>query len=420
MRCEKVFRRIDSFTGEMVSALIELCRIPAIGSLSGGDGEQRKAEFLSELLQGLEFDEILHYDAPDNRVTSKSRPNIVAKLRGQSQSGKMWIVSHMDTVPPGDLSEWHTDPFSPVEKEGRVYGLGVEDNGQGIIGSIYAVKAFLEEGKVPDMDICLAFVSDEEEGSAKGVRYLLERGLVSDSDLVLVPDWGTKDGSAIDVVEKGRLVVRITTDGVQCHPSRPHKGLNALVVSSHILEEIYDTLHKQFDRQDELFDPPWSTFEPTGRESSVININTVPGRDSWYLDCRIIPEYSPDDVREVIHKIAVKTQECFSKSIEGVSVRPQIRVQDIRHEFPAPKAPSNSRVVRLLTRAVKLSLGVEPKLVGAGSGTCASFFRMAGIPAVAWTIYEETAHQPNEYIRVENLILSCKAMASAIMGCRSE
>lgn len=100
----------------------------------------------------------------------------------------------MDTVPVGDMSKWKSNPFEPVIRNGKIYGRGAEDNGQSLIASMYAAKAIIDSGKIPDYNYSIAFVSDEETGSKYGIQHLANPGIFNKEDLILVPDHGTPQG----------------------------------------------------------------------------------------------------------------------------------------------------------------------------------------------------------------------------------
>jgi succinyl-diaminopimelate desuccinylase len=128
---------VESYRNEMVDALTEMLRIPAIGPESGGEGEFERARYLRELAEKCGFEDIENFDALDERVRLRSRPNMTLKRKGNSDQ-TVWIVTHMDTVPPGDLDAWTYPPFSPKVVDGKLYGLGAEDNGQSLIASMFA------------------------------------------------------------------------------------------------------------------------------------------------------------------------------------------------------------------------------------------------------------------------------------------
>ena len=84
--------------------------IPALGPDNGGTGEMAKARYLEGILRDLGCRDIVHIDAPDPRVPDGVRPNIAARFPGKS-SRTLWIMGHMDVVPPGELSQWKTNPW---------------------------------------------------------------------------------------------------------------------------------------------------------------------------------------------------------------------------------------------------------------------------------------------------------------------
>ncbi len=99
------------------------------------------------------------------------RPNLLATFYGRDASKTLWILSHIDVVPPGELRLWEHDPFKPHVENGFLYGRGVEDNGQAVAASIFAVRAAKESNGL-NMNVGLALVSDEECGSLYGLDYV--------------------------------------------------------------------------------------------------------------------------------------------------------------------------------------------------------------------------------------------------------
>ncbi|MDH5770842.1 MAG: M20 family metallo-hydrolase [Candidatus Bathyarchaeota archaeon] len=403
VKLDDVLSEVEGLRSEMVQTLMELVRVPAIAPENGGEGELEKAEVLMRVLEETGFDRIERYDAKDGRVPSGVRPNIVAYYYGEDLENRLWIVTHMDVVPPGDSSLWTvTRPFEPVVKDGRVYGRGSEDNGQALVASIFAVKALRNLGVKPKRTVALAFVADEEQGSRYGIRYLVERGLFGKDDLIVVPDHGNGEGSFIEVAEKSGLWLRVRTRGKQVHASTPEKGLNAHRIGMRYALALDKLLHEKYSKRNEVFEPPGSTFEPTKKDGNVDAVNIIPGEDVFYFDCRVLPEYSLDEVLSDVHGLAEEFEEESGAEIVVETV--------IKSDAPEP-TPVDSEVVSLLRKAIKRCRGIEPKVGGIGGGTCAAHFRRAGIPAVVWSTVDETAHQPNEYVRIENLVGDSKVFA---------
>ena len=163
-----IFDYLEKYRNDIVEIQTKLTSIPALGPENGGDGEAKKAEYIKTLLGELQYNNLEELNAPDDRVKAGYRPNLLVKIKGKSDKKTIWIMSHMDIVPPGDLTLWKTDPYQVVEKDGILYGRGVEDNHQGFISSLLAVRALREKNIVPEHDVGLAIVSDEEMGSGYG------------------------------------------------------------------------------------------------------------------------------------------------------------------------------------------------------------------------------------------------------------
>lgn len=390
-------KSVEELKDEMTNALIYICKIPAVGPESKGQGELEKAKFIEGLLNEIGFDEIKWYNAEDKRVKSGIRPNIVAKIYGESDE-IIWIVSHIDIVPTGDLKDWNTDPFNPIVKDGKIYGRGVEDNGQELIASLYAVKALKKLGLKPKRTIALVFVADEECGSKLGIQYLLKQNLFNKNDLFIVPDFGTPEGNQIEIAEKSILWLKITTHGKQSHASTPDDGNNALRAGVKFLLEVDKELHKIFNERDSLYSPPYSTFEPTKKENNVPNVNTIPGIDVFYIDCRFLPNYKIDEVVLEVKNTAAKI---------GKETDTKIEVEVVQQNSSLPTS-KDSKVVKEFAKAIDTALGIKPKVMGIGGGTCAAFFRNAGFDAICWNTSCETAHQANENIKIDNLVNDSK------------
>jgi len=403
MQTDRLFKEIEKLKDEMTETLMELIRIPAIAPESGGTGESEKAEKLLQICKTVGFDRIQRFDAEDNRVPSGKRPNIIAYLNGKSDEETLWIITHMDVVPPGEDSLWtETKPYEPTIKDGKIYGRGSEDNTQPMISSIFAIKALKNLGMKPNRNVALCFVADEENGSKYGIKYLVKQDLFKKGDLILVPDAGASDGSFIEIAEKSSLWLRIQTIGKQAHASMPHDGTNANRAGMAFALALDKMLHEKYADEDKLFDPPASTFEPTKKEKNVDALNIIPGEDVIYFDCRILPKYNVETIITEVEDLATE----FEKK---TATRIQIEVVN-KSIAPTPTAES-AKIVKMLKEALIRLRGKNAKAGGIGGGTCAASFRRKNIPAVVWATMDELAHQPNEYAKIENMVDDAKVFA---------
>lgn len=396
---DEIIGCIDGSMDEMIETMIGMIRIPALAPVNGGDGESRKADYLMEKLIG--FDSVQRVDVPDTLDPKVMRSNILAKKNGK-KPGTVWIIAHMDVVPAGDPELWDNPPFDPVYKDGKVYGRGTEDNGQSVISSMFASK-FFDSGELNGMSLGVAYVADEETTSAMGIGYLLDHGYFSNDDVIMVPDWGSPNGSMIEVAEKNLVWLKFSVEGKTTHGSTPELGINAYRISTLLLMDLMESFPEAFGEKDDMFMPPESTFEPTKRPATVENINTIPGYDEFCMDIRLLPRYSIDDVVSLAKEIA----QSYEKDTGA-----RITVTEVQRHTAGRPSSLDTDAFRTLVDSVEHITGNRPKAVGVGGGTCANFFREKGLDAYVWQCGGGTLHAPNEHVVMENLMTDAKVFAT--------
>jgi succinyl-diaminopimelate desuccinylase len=401
---EEILKKIASYEDYAVELQRGLTAIPALSPSSGGEGEYDKAKYLEGELKKLKFDSIEWINAPQKEAKNGIRPNLVARYKGKDSSRTVWFMGHMDVVPPGDLKLWKTDPWKLEVKGRMLYGRGVEDNQQAIVSSLLVARAMMELNYRPDYDLALLFCADEETGSGYGADYIAANRpeIFGKNDVFFVPDSGVEDGSLIEVAEKSILWLQVTTKGVQCHGSRPNAGKNTFKAAADLITR-YQSLYDTFPAKDDLYEPPYSTFEPTKKEANVPNINTIPGEDIFYMDCRVMPQYRLDDVKAEMRRIADEVEKKYGVTI---SFKPHQEVQ------AAPPTDPEAPIVKCLKAAITEVLGVkEPRAYGIGGGTVAAFFRQMGLSSVVYSQLNGTEHMPNESTKIDYIINDAKVFA---------
>jgi succinyl-diaminopimelate desuccinylase len=398
-------RFLDNCASDMVDLQKLLTSHKAIAPESGGDGELEKCLALERWLKAHGITALERLDAPDTRVSSGIRPNLVATIPGKEKIC-VWVMAHMDVVPEGELGLWTGDPWTVRVKGSKLIGRGVEDNQQGLVAGVFAALSFVQTGITPRYTIKLLFVADEEVGNKYGILYVLEHyKLFHKGDMIFVPDSGDPNGETIEVAEKNILWLKVKVSGKQAHGSRPDEGRNAHLAGAKLALSLNDMEHF-FSQRDELFDPPYSTFQPTKQEANVPNVNTIPGEDVFYMDCRVLPCYALDEVR----KEAQKRITAIERD-SGV----KIATEEL-NAMESPATPVTAPVVTVLKSAIKQVYGVDARPVGIGGGTVAAPLRKLGLNAVVWSRIHECAHQPDEFCLIENLVGDAKVFAAVILG----
>lgn len=405
MNIAQIMEEIKNRSDQMVEDLVQMSSIPSVNPKSGGTGEYQRMMWLIKILDDYSIPYKI-YEAEDNSVEEKKRLNIVVKISGTEDMDKtLWFISHLDTVPAGDIAQWNSDPFIPLVKDGRIYGRGVEDNGQAVISSLHTCLIMLENNIRAKCNVGFIFASDEETGSDYGLKVLVKEGVFNERDEAIVPDAGSPDGSFVEIAEKSMVWVKFTVLGKQAHASMPHLGINASSISCRFAVELEEILKNKYSYNDRLFDPSNSTFEITQKYANVDSPNILPGRDEFVMDMRILPRYKVNDVMSGIDELIKEYQKQYNVKITYEFLN--------RVDAPEP-TPIGSQIVTNLVKSIG-ERGVTPKVGGIGGGTCAAIVRELGLPAAVWSTLDELAHQPNEYVVIENLTTDTQVFISTIL-----
>ena len=392
---------VEKNADEIEDFLVQMLKINATNPTMGGPGEIERANFLQRFLNNMGLN-VARMDAPDLGSPGGIRPNLTARLE-QAKAQTLWYVAHMDTVPAGDLELWKADPFEPLVRDGKIFARGAEDNGQDLAAVVFALRELHRLDLRLPFNIGLAIVSDEEVASKFGAKYLLDHCIFAKKDLAVVPDVGSRSGLEIETVEKHKLWLRVRTVGKQVHGSEPRKGLNARTIGMQLALAIHHQLYRKYGKKNLRFtDEPSSTFEPTKVEPNVSNINTIPGKDVAYFDCRLLPDYSPGSVLSDIRAILNSFRKRYG-------IRATVEV--VERIDSARETPHDSEIAVLVRKAVTAFLK-QPEYVGSSGQTVANILREHGIPSVAWCKIDNTAHHPNEYCTIKNMILDTKVFAT--------
>ncbi len=171
---------------------------------------------------------------------SKPVKNLYAKI-GQ-RSPNFCFAGHLDVVPPGNLSDWSTDPFKPIIKKGNLIGRGANDMKSSIAAFVAAIKIFLNKKKKFNGSISLLITGDEEgdaiNGTKKVVDYLKKKREKINFCLVGEPTNPKKLGEMIKIGRRGSLTGTITINGIQGHVAYPHMANNPSTTIIKILNEL--------------------------------------------------------------------------------------------------------------------------------------------------------------------------------------
>lgn len=226
------------------------------------------------------------------------------------------LNSHHDTVRPA--SSYTIDPFTPLHRDGRIYGLGSNDAGASAVSLITVFKALHEQPL--GINLVLAITAEEEVSGSNGIEAMLKHLAAGDIhiDMAIV---GEPTAMQAAVAERGLLVLDCTAHGVSGHAAQA-EGVNAIYKA---LEDIRRLQHLKFDRSsDTLGDIRISTT----MISAGTQHNVTPDRCTFVVDVRTTDAYTNAETLTII-------SENLSSDVKARSTRLQASVIDAAHPLVA-------------------------------------------------------------------------------------
>ena len=204
------------------------------------------------------------------------------------------FAGHTDVVPPGPLEEWHSDPFVPTIRDGRLYGRGAADMKSSIAAFLVALEAFVKERPAHSGSIAMLITSDEEgpsiDGTARVVERLKQRGERLDYCMVGEPSSVAVLGDMIKNGRRGSLSGHLTVRGIQAHIAYPHLGRNPIHMLAPALAELTAA---RWDEGDQFFPP--TAWQVSNIHAGTGATNLIPGSlelDFNFRFCTASPESS--------------------------------------------------------------------------------------------------------------------------------
>jgi succinyl-diaminopimelate desuccinylase len=297
------------------------------------------------------------------------------------------FAGHTDVVPPGPLEEWHSDPFTPVIRDGVLYGRGAADMKSGLAAMLTACEEFI--GRHPDHRGSIAFLitSDEEgpsiDGTKRVVELLRSRNEAIDWCLVGEPSSESVLGDTIKIGRRGSLSGRLTVHGIQGHIAYPQLADNPIHAFVPALAELAS---RTWDQGNEHFQP--TTFQVSNIAAGTGAPNVIPGELKARFNLRFSTEQTVESLQATVAEILAKhrIKHTLDWFISG---------------YPFLTAPGT--LSEAAARAVKEELDVTAKLSTGGGTSDGRFIAPLGAQVIELGVVNATIHKANECVRVEDI-----------------
>ncbi len=365
--------------------LTELVAFPSISA----DGNRAITEYLAELLEAQGARVWMEPDETGEKL------NLFGTI-GPERDGGVILSGHTDVVPVAD-QQWSNDPFTLIERNGRLYGRGTCDM-KGFVAACVTMAAEFARADLA-VPVHFAFTYDEEIGcfGAQALTAsLAARGLKPAAAIIGEP-------SMMQVIDGHKGCFEYTTwvTGLEGHGSAPDLGVNAVEYASRFtlaLAELRDALKARAPR-DCPFDPPHTTINPGMLTGGLVH-NVIPGKAR--LDWEMRP-VQPGDADFVKARLAELVAQDWLPKMRAIHPNADIRTETVAEVLgltPEQENPARDLAMELTGAN---GAGLVP------FGTEAGLFQAIGIPSVICgpgAIAQ--AHKPDEYLEIDQLAACLK------------
>ena len=362
---------------------------------------ERTAELLAQM--GLHAEK---HTVPTEQVQLAGLQSITNLIVRRSYGAGRTIAlnAHGDVVPPGE--GWTHAPYGGQIDNGKIYGRAAAVSKSDFATYTFAVRALESLGLPLHGGIELLFTYDEEFGGELGPGWLLKNKLTR-------PDLLIAAGFSYQVItaHNGCLQMQVTVHGKMAHAAIPESGVDALHGAVQILNALYaeNTRYKQISSSVPGITHPYLNV---GTIEGGTNTNVIPGKVSFKLDRRMIPEENPTEVEAHLRQIMTQT----AHTLPGIS----IDIKRILLARALQPLPGNQPLVEALQRHASALFGESIAVQGTPLYTDVRLFAEAGIPGVIYgagprTVLESHAKRADERLELEDLRRATKVVARTLL-----
>lgn len=361
-------------------------------SLSGQEGEVIR--LIEQKMLALGFDEV--------RIDS------MGNLVGRIGDGPKAILfdSHVDTVDVTDEEKWKIPPFSGVIADGYLHGRGSVDMKSGAAASIFAAVLARKLGFADGKTIYVSCSILEEDCDGENLKHLfMELNLKADFVVICEPS-----NNVITLGHKGKAQISIKTQGLSAHGSAPEKGVNAIYEMAEIIQRVEKTNLELMKK-----DSPRGTLVLSKISSMSASLNAVPSECEVYLDRRMVPGETEEDIRREMEQIIEGKNAAWEI---GALTRKSWTGKEIKYEpfHLAWKIDADHELTLACLAAFRECFGKEPEEFDFWDFSTNAVTPVSmGIPTIGFGPGEyKLAHMRDERCQVSQIIEACNFYACLI------
>jgi len=343
--------------------------------------EEAAARVIAEAIRGLGLE-------PEWQDVAPGRPNVCCSAQVGPGSAFVTLTGHLDTV---DVAAgWTTDPFDPIERDGRLYGLGSADMKSGVACAFHAFRELLQATHLHSGLGRIGFAATvDEEGFGTGARALLSTPYAKSDLMLLTEPFFGGDHDPVPIAMTGKVLYRVVVEGRTAHAlMNPELGINAVDDAARIVTALGKL---ELGRHPLLGRANYSVLKIDGgyKEYAVV----VPERCEVIVTRLLVP----GETRE----LAVDQ---LSRLIENLGLASKVQVETAPPYYEPFELDRESPAVREFASAYEQRIGRPPRLAGVlGIIDGNVYVAEGGIPTITFGPRGKRLHECQEHVELDTL-----------------
>ena len=296
------------------------------------------------------------------------------------------FAGHTDVVPTGPVAQWVSEPFTPTERDGKLYGRGAADMKTSLAAFITAIEGFVAQHPNHTGSIALLITSDEEaiaiDGTVKVVEALQARNELIDYCIVGEPTCVDKLGDTVKNGRRGSLSGQLIVKGIQGHIAYPHLAKNPIHLVAPAIAELAAT---EWDQGNEFFPP--TTWQISNMHSGTGATNVIPGEVEILFNFRFCTASTVESLKSRV--LALLDRHGLEYSIEW--------------EYSKPYLTGRGNLVDAISAAIKEVTGIETELSTSGGTSDGRFIADICPQVIELGPRNATIHKLNECVELDHI-----------------
>jgi len=297
------------------------------------------------------------------------------------------LAGHVDVVPPGPVERWTSDPFTPTERDGLLFGRGAADMKVGVAAMTTAAERFAAASPDARGSLAMLLTSDEEgagiDGTKAVVSELQARGERMAACIIGEPTSTARFGDTIKNGRRGSLNGVLTVKGVQCHIAYPERGRSPILPALPALAQLAAT---EWDRGNEYFSP--TSFQLSQVHAGAGAGNVIPGTLDARFNFRFSTASTPEQLQARVRAV-----------LDAHGLEYELTWTLCGSPFLSPKGD----LIDALSGAVRSVTGVRPALSTTGGTSDGRFLAAVSDQVVEFGPVGTSIHGIDEHVRIADI-----------------